>query len=80
MPYSLICDYFILDLEVYGHLEFKVRCVGLYVLDYYYKLVIAYHEYTSQWQTIKLKGPTFVMEYSTRQTKIFINYAKEQVD
>jgi hypothetical protein len=48
MPYSLICDYFILDLEVYGHLEFKVRCVGLYVLDYYYKLVIAYHEYTSQ--------------------------------
>jgi hypothetical protein len=65
---------------VYGHLEFKVRCAGLYVLGYYYKLVIAYHEYSSQRQTIKLKGPTFAMEYPTRQIKIFINYAKEQLD
>jgi hypothetical protein len=65
---------------MYGHLVFKVKCVGIYVLGYYYKLVIVYHEYSSQQQTIKLKGPTFAMEYLTRQIKIFINYAKEQLD
>lgn len=65
---------------MYGHFDFKVRCAGLYVLGYYYKLVIIYHEYSNQRKTIKLKGPTFAMEYSMRQTKIFINYAKEQLD
>jgi hypothetical protein len=64
--YNLICGYFILDPNTYGHIELEARCIGVHVLHYCCKLVIVYHEYSGQQKTVKLKGPTFVMEYPIR--------------
>jgi hypothetical protein len=54
--YSLICGYFILDPNMYGHIKLEARCIGIYVIHHYCKLVVVYHEYSGQRKTIKLEG------------------------